>query len=99
MLVPIPNWYPTRLELPEVVFINGSVIDQDILGQLPTACIGDILKSAVQKQSAESAEIPTIGLGQVIIGAEDPFGSAFDTAQVFAPVFGRMLYAGLRWNL
>jgi outer membrane receptor for ferrienterochelin and colicin len=34
-----------------------------------------------------------------IIGAEDPFGSAFDTAQVFAPVFGRMLYAGLRWNL
>jgi len=34
-----------------------------------------------------------------IIGAENPFGSTFDTAQVFAPVFGRMLYAGLRWNL
>ena len=34
-----------------------------------------------------------------IIGAEDPFGIDFDTAQVYAPVFGRMLYAGLRWNL
>ena len=34
-----------------------------------------------------------------IIGAENPYGSTFDTAQVFAPVFGRMLYAGLRWNL
>ncbi len=34
-----------------------------------------------------------------IIGTEDPFGIDFDTAQVYAPVFGRMLYAGLRWNL
>jgi outer membrane receptor for ferrienterochelin and colicin len=34
-----------------------------------------------------------------IIGAEDPFGATFDTAQVYAPIFGRMLYAGLRWNL
>ena len=34
-----------------------------------------------------------------IIGAEDPFGINFDTAQVYAPIFGRMLYAGLRWNL
>ena len=34
-----------------------------------------------------------------IIGVECPFGSTFDTAQVFAPVFGRMLYAGLRLNL
>lgn len=34
-----------------------------------------------------------------IIGTEDPFGIDFDTAQVYAPVFGRMLYTGLRWNL
>lgn len=34
-----------------------------------------------------------------IIGAEDPFGINFDTVQVFAPVFGRMVYLGLRWNL
>jgi len=34
-----------------------------------------------------------------IIGAEDPFGATFDTAQVYAPIFGRMLYAGVRWNL
>lgn len=34
-----------------------------------------------------------------IIGAEDPFGINFDTSQVYAPVFGRMVYLGLRWNL
>ena len=34
-----------------------------------------------------------------IIGDEDPFGINFDTSQVFAPIFGRMLYLGLRWNL
>ena len=34
-----------------------------------------------------------------IIGLEDPFGISFDTAQTYAPIFGRMFYAGLRWNL
>ena len=34
-----------------------------------------------------------------IIGVEDPFGINFDTAQIYAPIFGRMVYAGLRWNL
>ena len=34
-----------------------------------------------------------------IIDADNPFGADFDTAQVYAPVFGRMIYAGLRWNL
>ena len=34
-----------------------------------------------------------------IIGAENPFGADFDTSQVYAPIFGRMIYAGLRWNL
>ena len=34
-----------------------------------------------------------------IIGVEDPFGINFDTAQIYAPIFGRMVYVGLRWNL
>ena len=34
-----------------------------------------------------------------IIAADDPFGINFDSAQVYAPIFGRMLYSGLRWNL
>ena len=34
-----------------------------------------------------------------IIGVENPFGADFDTSQVYAPIFGRMIYAGLRWNL
>ena len=34
-----------------------------------------------------------------IIGVDNPFGVDFDTAQVYAPIFGRMIYAGLRWNL
>ena len=34
-----------------------------------------------------------------IVGADDPFGADFDTAQVYAPIFGRMIYLGLRWNL
>jgi len=34
-----------------------------------------------------------------IIGIDDPFGINFDSAQVYAPIFGRMIYFGLRWNL
>ena len=34
-----------------------------------------------------------------IIGADQPFGPLFDTAQIYAPVFGQMTYLGLRWNL
>jgi len=34
-----------------------------------------------------------------IIASENPFSADFDSAQVFAPIFGRMIYAGLRWNL
>ena len=34
-----------------------------------------------------------------IIGVENPFGADFDSAQVYAPIFGRMIYAGFRWNL
>jgi outer membrane receptor for ferrienterochelin and colicins len=34
-----------------------------------------------------------------IIGSENPFESDFDSSQIFAPVFGRMIYLGLRWSL
>ena len=34
-----------------------------------------------------------------IIGIDNPFGINFDTSQIYAPIFGRMAYIGLRWNL
>jgi hypothetical protein len=34
-----------------------------------------------------------------ILSSDDPFGAAFDSSQLYAPVFGRMLYAGFRFNL
>jgi len=34
-----------------------------------------------------------------VLGADDPFGANFDTSIVFAPIMGRMFYAGLRYKL
>ena len=34
-----------------------------------------------------------------IIGANDPFGVDFDAAQVYAPIFGGMVYSGLRLKI
>lgn len=34
-----------------------------------------------------------------IVGADDPFGSNFDTTFVYGPVFGSMYYAGLRFKI
>jgi hypothetical protein len=34
-----------------------------------------------------------------VIGINQPFGRNFDASLVYAPVFGRMIYAGLRFNL
>ncbi len=34
-----------------------------------------------------------------IIGADDPFGSNFDTTFVYGPIFGSMYYAGLRFRI
>jgi len=36
---------------------------------------------------------------KAIIGAEDPFGTNFDTSSIYAPVFGQMFYAGLRFKV
>jgi len=34
-----------------------------------------------------------------IIQAENPYGEYFDSSLIWAPIFGRMVYGGLRWTL
>ena len=34
-----------------------------------------------------------------ILGSDDPFGSYFDSSLVYAPIHGRMFYAGLRYTI
>ena len=36
---------------------------------------------------------------QPILSADQPFSSSFDSSLVYAPVFGRITYLGLRYNL
>ncbi len=36
---------------------------------------------------------------KAILGASNPFGSNFDTSILYAPVFGQMYYAGLRFKI
>ena len=36
---------------------------------------------------------------KAVLGAENPFGPTFDTSIVYAPVFGQMYYAGLRFKI
>jgi hypothetical protein len=36
---------------------------------------------------------------KAILGANDPFGPNFDSSIVYAPVFGQMYYAGLRFKI
>lgn len=36
---------------------------------------------------------------RVILGADNPFGSNFDSSIAYAPIFGQMYYAGLRFSL
>lgn len=36
---------------------------------------------------------------KAILGNENPFGTNFDTSIVYAPVFGQMFYAGLRFKI
>ena len=36
---------------------------------------------------------------KAILGAENPFGSTFDASIVYAPIFGQMYYAGLRFKI
>ena len=34
-----------------------------------------------------------------VLGADDPFGATFDTSIVYAPIMGRMFYAGFRYKI
>ncbi|QYJ67180.1 TonB-dependent receptor [Flavobacterium litorale] len=36
---------------------------------------------------------------RAILGANNPFGSTFDTSIVYAPIFGQMYYSGLRFKI
>jgi len=36
---------------------------------------------------------------KAILGANNPFGATFDTSIIYAPVFGQMYYAGLRFKI
>jgi outer membrane receptor for ferrienterochelin and colicins len=36
---------------------------------------------------------------KVILGAENPFGPTFDASIIYAPIFGQMYYAGLRFKI
>jgi hypothetical protein len=36
---------------------------------------------------------------KAILGSDNPFGSNFDTSIIYAPVFGQMYYAGLRFKI
>ena len=65
-----------------------------------------LLSSQITRQFSEKLSLyfggeNLLGVKQVdaVLGASDPFGAHFDTSQVYAPVFGRMFYAGFRFNL
>ena len=34
-----------------------------------------------------------------VVGADDPFGTNFDTSIIYAPIMGRMFYTGFRYKL
>ena len=36
---------------------------------------------------------------KAILGADNPFGTSFDSSIVYAPIFGQMYYAGLRFKV
>ena len=36
---------------------------------------------------------------RAIIDAENPFSNYFDASMVWAPIFGRNIYAGIRWRI
>ena len=36
---------------------------------------------------------------KAILGSSNPFGSNFETSIIYAPIFGQMYYAGLRYKI
>lgn len=37
--------------------------------------------------------------GKAVLGSDNPFGTTFDTSIIYAPIFGQMYYAGLRFKV
>jgi hypothetical protein len=36
---------------------------------------------------------------ELILSADQPFGTYFDASLVWGPVYGRMFYSGIRWKI
>jgi outer membrane receptor for ferrienterochelin and colicin len=48
---------------------------------------------------AGTENLTNIKQNNPVLASDDPFGSSFDTTIVYAPVFGRAIYAGLRFKI
>ncbi len=75
--------------------------------RLPTVVDGfELLNSQITKVFSKRFEL-YIGAENItntrqlnpIVAADDPFGPNFDTTIVYAPIFGRMFYSGLRFRI
>ena len=65
-----------------------------------------LLNSQITKVFSEKFEIyfggeniTNVQQKNPILASDSPFGEYFDTTIVYAPVFGRMLYVGLRFKI
>jgi hypothetical protein len=55
--------------------------------------------SSVFEMYAGGENIGNYRQPKAILGSDDPFGPYFDASVVYAPVFGRMVYLGLRFKI
>lgn len=55
--------------------------------------------SSVFEMYAGAENIGNYQQKKAILGANDPFGRYFDSSIVYAPIFGQMYYAGLRFKI
>lgn len=55
--------------------------------------------SSVFEMYAGAENLGNYQQDRAILGNENPFGTNFDTSIVYAPVFGQMFYAGLRFKI
>lgn len=75
--------------------------------QLPTFANGfELLNSQITKVFSKKFEVYIGGENLTntrqqnpVLAANDPFGANFDTTIVYAPIFGRMIYTGLRFRI
>ena len=55
--------------------------------------------SSIFEMYAGAENLGNYTQNKAILGNENPFGTNFDTSIVYAPVFGQMFYAGLRFKI